>query len=227
MELKDLKNAWNKFSSDDANKHRLGEKAILEMLRNRTTDMIERIDRNIKIGFGVLILLILFFILDDFVFTPRLASASEFVPAWVPIMGGVGILFISGTFVYFWLNYRSTKRMYSLDKNLRNVLQSIIHILNFYQRLFYIALALLLLVLSVSFVSGMFAGIELKAREIGSSVVDLGSSPEMIREIILGSILLVVSIGGLFLLFRWGFRRLYGNYIFKLKETLQELDEIE
>jgi hypothetical protein len=73
----------------------------------------------------------------------------------------------------------------------------------------------------------MFIGVELKANEIGSSMIDLLSSPEMVRKIGLGMVILLASVSGLFILFRWGFRKLYGNYISKLKETLQELDEIE
>ena len=226
MELNDLKNAWNKFSSDDAHKHQLGEEAILEMLRNRTTDMIERIDRNIKIGFGLLTLLVLFFILDDFVLTPSLAEGYV-VPSWICVIDGINTLFILGTFIYFNQSYRLVQKAYSLNNDLRNVLQSTINILYSYKKLFHVALTILLLVLTISFISGMFIGVELKATEIGSTMVDLSSTPEMVRKIGLGMVILLASISGLFILFRWGFRRLYGNSISKLKETLRELDEIE
>ena len=47
-------------------------------------------------------------------------------------------------------------------------LQSIIRILYSYRRLFYMALAILLLVLSVGFITGMFIGIEMAAQRNGS-----------------------------------------------------------
>lgn len=226
MELKDLKKAWNQFSSKDANKHELEEGAIDEMLKNRTKNLIERIDRNIKIGFGLLLLLGLFFIMDDFFLSPGLADGVE-IPGWIMIIDGISALFILGTFLYFSIRYHSIKKSYSLSNNLRNVLQSIINILFTSRKLFYSALAILLLVLSISFVTGLFRGVELKANELGADMMDLGSSPQMIRTIIFGMLILLVFISGLFILFRWGFRKLYGNYISQLKETLQELDEIE
>ena len=226
MELNELKTAWNKFSSKDANKHQLGEEAILNMLKKRTKNLIERIDRNIKIGFGVLILLSLFFIFDDFFLTPSLAKGIE-IPFWILVIDGINTVFILGTFIYFSLSYQSVKKTYSYNNDLRNVLQSIIKILYTYQRLFYVALAILLLVLSVNFVTGLFGGVEMKADELGANMFDLGSSPQMIGTIILGMMILLAFISGLFFLFHWGFRKLYGNYISELKETLQELDEME
>jgi hypothetical protein len=81
--------------------------------------------------------------------------------------------------------------------------------------------------MSVSFVTGLYSGVDLKAHELGTTLADVGSSPEMIKRIVLGIVILLVFIAALFVLFSWGFRKLYGNYIFKLKETLKELNEIE
>ena len=60
MNLKELKKTWDKLSSENE----LDENQLRSMLRKRTNNLIERIDRNIKIGFGVLFILILAFILD-------------------------------------------------------------------------------------------------------------------------------------------------------------------
>jgi hypothetical protein len=226
MELNDLKLAWNKFSSKDATQHQLDEEAIYDMLKKRTKNLIERIDRNIKIGFGVLVLLTVFFVLDDFFLTPILAGNIE-IPTWILIIDGISTLFILSTFIYFSLSYRSVTKTYSYSNDLRHVLQSIIRILNFYRILFYMALAILLFVLSVSFITGLLVGVELKAVELGASWIELGSSPQMAKTIILGVMLLLAFVTGFFILFRWGYRKLYGNYIAELKKTLQELDEIE
>ena len=227
MELKDLKSAWNKFSSDDASRHQLGEEAIYEMLKKRTLNLIERMERNIKIGLGVLILLTLLFVLDDFFLTPSLAENYELPPLWIQLIEGVGIFLIFGSFIYFWLSYRSATKNYSQSNDLTKVLQSIIRILDVYRKLFYLAFGILLLVLSISFITGMFMGVELKADELGANIEFVSSSPTMIRTLILGGVILLSTIAGLFIVFRWGFRKLYGNYILKLKETLKELDEIE
>jgi hypothetical protein len=226
MELNDLKLAWNKFSSKDATEHQLAEEAIYDMLKKRTKNLIERIDRNIKIGFGVLILLTLFFMFGDFFISP-LQIADEVTPAWIQIMEGIGILFILLSFVYFWLNYRSATKNYSQNNNLSQVLHSIIRILYVYRKLFYLALGILLLVVSISFVTGLYSGVALKAQETGRDILTLSGLPQMERTILLGLGILVVFISGLFFLFRWGYRKLYGNYISELKKTLQELDEVE
>lgn len=226
MELKDLKKAWNTYSSSDANRHQLGEDAIYDMLKKRTRNLIERIDRNIKIGVGILIILTLFFVLDDFFLTPFLAEGIQ-IPVWVMVIDGISLLFILVTFFYFNLSYRKIKKDYSHSNDLRNVLQSTIHILYFYRRLFYMALFLFLFVFTVSLVSGLLGGVELKAEELGATISYVSSSPIIIQRIILGVVILIVVGAGLFFLFRWGFRKLYGNYISKLKDTLQELDEIE
>ncbi|MHA7110980.1 hypothetical protein ACRTDU_12690 [Sunxiuqinia elliptica] len=227
MELKDLKSAWSKFSSSDANRHQLGEEAIYDLLRKRTKSLMERIDRNIKIGFGVLLLLTLFFGLDDYLFTPLATSDYESTPLWIQLMEWSGILFIVGSFIYFWISYRSATKDYSQSNDLSRVLNSMIRILYAYQRLFFLALGILLLVLSISFVTGMVMGVELKAIELGTDVGEVGSSPRMVRSILIGIAGLLVIISLLFVAFRWGFRKLYGNYISKLKDTRKELDEIE
>ncbi len=227
MELNDLKTAWNKFSSDDANKHQLGEEAIYDLLNKRTKNLIERIDRNIKIGFAVLIVLTLMFVLDDFFFTPRLVADYELTPDWIQWMEGLGIFFIAGSFVYFWLGYRAATKDYSQSNDLEKVLRAIVRILYVYRKLFYLALGILLLIMSISFVTGLYSGVDLKAHELGATLTDVSSSPEMIKTIILGIVIFLVFIAALFALFSWGFRKLYGNYIFKLKETLNELNEIE
>ncbi len=227
MELKDLKSAWNKFSSDDAYKHQLGEEAIYDLLNKRTMNLIERIDRNIKIGFGVLVLLSLMFVLDAFFLTPRLAAGYEPTPGWIQWMEGLGILFIAGSFVYFWLGYRAATNDYSQSNDLKKVLRAIVRMLYVYRKLFYLALGILLLIMSISFVTGLYSGVDLKAHELGATLIDVSSSPEMIRTIVLGIVIFLLFITALFALFSWGFRKLYGNYISKLKETLNELNEIE
>ncbi|KOH44435.1 hypothetical protein [Sunxiuqinia dokdonensis] len=227
MELKDLKSAWNKFSSDDANKHQLGEEAIYDLLKKRTLNLIERIDRNIKIGFAVLIALSLLFVLDAYFFTPRLVAGYEPAPGWIQWIESLGILFIAGSFVYFWLGYRGATRDYSQSNDLKKVLHAIVRILYVYRKLFYLALGILLLIMSISFVTGLYSGVDLKAHELGATLTDVSSAPEMIKTIVLGITIFLVFMAGLFALSSWGFRKLYGNYIIKLKETLKELDEIE
>lgn len=224
MELNDLKSAWSKYASTDANKHRLNEADLHDMMKKRTKGLIERIDRNIKIGFAFLMVLIIFFVVDDFVLTPSLSKGLK-VPGWILWIDGLNTLFILGTFVYFSLKYYTIKRTYSQSNNLRQVLQSIIRILHSYRKLFYMALAILLLVLSVGFITGMFIGVEMAAQRNGGTIENLDQA-QLVRQMITGLLMLFALVTVLFFLFRMGFRKLFGNYISKLESTLKELEEI-
>ena len=224
MELNDLKSAWSKYASTDANKHRLNEADLHDMMKKRTKGLIERIDRNIKIGFAFLMVLIIFFVVDDFVLTPSLSKGLK-VPGWILWIDGLNTLFTLGTFVYFSLKYYAIKRTYSQSNNLRQVLQSIIRILHSYRKLFYMALAILLLVLSVGFITGMFIGVEMAAQRNGGTIESLDQA-QLVRQMITGLLMLFALVTVLFFLFRMGFRKLFGNYISKLESTLKELEEI-
>ena len=138
---------------------------------------------------------------------------------------GLNTLFILGTFVYFSLKYYTIKRTYSQSNNLRQVLQSIIRILHSYRKLFYMALAILLLVLSVGFITGMFIGVEMAAQRNGGTIENLDQA-QLVRQMITGLLMLFALVTVLFFLFRMGFRKLFGNYISKLESTLKELEEI-
>ncbi|WP_423130344.1 hypothetical protein [Gaoshiqia sp. Z1-71] len=225
MELKDLQSAWSKYSSTEASKHQLNEADLRDMLKKRTKGLIESIDRNIRTGFAFLLLLTLFFVFDDFILTPYY-SGGAIVPSWIILIDGLSTVLIIATFTFFSLKYRKVKQDYSQTDDLQKVVRSIIRILATYRRLFYIALTVLLFVLAVAFVTGMFTGVEKAAFRQGISIDELDRG-QMTASMIKGLVLLVSFMTLLFLLFRWGFRKLYGNYIAKLQATLEELDEVE
>ncbi|SHJ56962.1 hypothetical protein SAMN05444280_1233 [Tangfeifania diversioriginum] len=224
MELNDLKKAWQKMSS----KEELNESQIEEMLRKHTSNLIERIDRNIKIGFGILFILIALFILDDFFFSPMLLESmgSDFeIPLWLNFLSIFTNALIFVTFIYFVVKYYRVKKSCDISCNLRETLVKIIKTLKIYQRLFFLALIFLSAAMTVSFITGLYNGMEESAADNGVLMSDI-PLPMLLLTILVGFVVLVLMVGGIFLLMRWGFRRLYGNYIHKLKNTLNELDEI-
>lgn len=79
MELRDLKQTWDKMSVGKE----LDENQLKGMLSKRTKSLIERIERNIKIGFFVLFILILFVVLDDYILSPMLMENVISIPGWV------------------------------------------------------------------------------------------------------------------------------------------------
>ncbi len=225
MELKDLKSAWSKYSSTDASRHQLNEDDLHTLLKKRTKNLIERIDRNVRVGFIFLLLLTLLLISLDFFVTPSIPEGDQ-VPAWIMVINALNTLFLLCTFIYFILSYRKTKKQYSYSNNLKNVLISIINTINTYRRLFYLALAVLLVVVSVDYITGMYAGARIAAYKQGGEIADLNQE-QLLRQLIAGLLQLFGIVIVLFVFFRWGFRKLYGRYISKLKDTLRELEEIE
>ncbi|NQU84820.1 MAG: hypothetical protein HQ541_03585 [Mariniphaga sp.] len=228
MDLKDLKKAWDQYSSKEK-ENELDEQTIRKMLQGRTKSLIEKIERNIRIGFGVIFLLILLFIVDDFIISPMIMAEVDQdinVPGWLVLLSAFSYIFIFATFIYFVIKYYNAKKECDITCNLPKTLKKIIHILNIYQRMFYFGLFVLVFSTSINFIAGLYTGVIFSAKENGIAINEIDTS-DIIMTIILGLVVLLVLAGGLFLLFRWGFRRLYGNYLKKLKLTLKELNEID
>lgn len=224
MELKDLKNTWDKLASDK----QLDENQLKKMLGKRTKNVIERIDRNIKIGFGILFVLIVIFILDDFIISPQLleeVGGNISVPNWLLFLGVFSNSLIFTTFIYFVIKYYLVKKSCDIACNLRETLVKIIDTLKIYQRLFYLALVAITITIALGFVTGIYEGVLIQAEQQGIQVNEIGIG-NVATTIFITAFLLFLMTFGVFIFLRWGFRKLYGNYIRKLKLTLKELDEI-
>lgn len=225
MELQDLKKTWGRM----AKSKELDEGQIREMLRRRTDNLIDRINRNVRIGFVVLFVLIILFIADDFIVAPMLATqAEDFVqaPKWLVLLSIFSNTLIFMTFIYFAVKYYFVKKRCEIVCDLRETLRKIIATLHIYQRLFYLALITLSFAITLQFISGMYAGMAYDIETEGMRFSELPVDRLLLAAGV-GLTVLVILVGGIYLLMRWGFRRLYGNYITMLKKTLQELDELD
>ena len=223
MELENLKKAWNKIPVEK----QLDENQLKEMLGKHSKSMIDRIDRNIKTGFAILFVLILIFALDDFIFSPALLVEENIeIPQWLLFLGVFSNTLIFTTFIYFAIKYYRIRKSCDIVCNLKETLRKIIDTLKIYQTLFYLALVTLLLAIGTGFITGMFTGFANKASEQGVAFSEVGTG-QLFVLIAVGLFILLLLVGGVFLFLRWGFRKLYGNYIQKLNQTLKELEEIE
>jgi uncharacterized iron-regulated membrane protein len=92
--------------------------------------------------------------------------------------------------------------------------------------MFYLALVTLLFAIGIGFITGMYTGFSDKVKQLGIPISEIETGG-LIGTILIGLVILVILVGGVFLFLRWGFRKLYGNYIHELKLTLKELEEIE
>lgn len=225
MELDKLKKTWEKMSAVKE----LDETQLREMLHKRTKSLIERIDRNIKIGFAVLFVLILLFAFDDLLLSPQLLkdmTQGVNMPDWLVFLGVFSNTLIITTFVYFVIKYYRVKRACDISCELPETLKKIIDTLILYQRLFYLALATFMVAIGLAFISGVYEGGRIQFENSGAQLADVNTQ-QLVLVIVLGILVLSLIVGGVFISLRWGFRKLYGNYINKLKTTLKELKNLE
>ena len=224
MDLRDLKKTWDKLASNKE----LDEAQIREMLGKHTKNLIERIDRNIRFGFGILFIMILIFTLDDFLLSPLLIEGINenfTIPNWLLFLGVFSNALIIVTFIYFVVKYYRVKRSCDIFCNLKETLIKIIDTLKIYQRMFYLALIFISVAMITGFISGVYKGTLAGMETQGITLSDV-SLNQLLLVFLIVFIFLLITVGGIFIFLRWGFRRLYGNYISKLKFTLRELEEI-
>ncbi len=225
MDLKDLQSAWNNFSSREADKHRLDENAIRELLKTRTKNVVDKVERNIKIGMGALFVLLVLFLGGNW-FVDVSVPQGHIAPWWLDWIDWVNSALLGGTFLYFILRYYSIRKDYAQISNLRDALNRIIKTLVVYKVLFHFALFVLLLIGIIEFVTGMYGGMVISAHRNGGTIEDLNTK-QLFWAVLYGIGILVVLISIVYLLLRWGFRRLYGDHLKMLQSTLKELDEID
>jgi hypothetical protein len=219
MEMNDFKEAWNRFAADSQSKTMLNEEQIRTMLSKRSKNLMERIDYNIRIGFIILLIIIIPILVYDFIsfFTTLNHSASLFTtPLWLVILDiGVNILIIS-LLATFLIHYFKVRGQCRIGCDLRHSLLKIIGILTLYRRLFTLVLIIIMLESGTGFIAGFYTSVQ----------NDRALEGFLIPALITGILLLFLLTYLIFLLLRWAFRRVYGNYLCKLQDTLCELDEL-
>ncbi len=219
MEIKELQEAWKQLSVDSSAKQMLDEGQIRAMLGKRTRSLMERIDINIRIGFTIILLFIVAILIYDFrnnsTFMDN-AGQNAGIPGWLIVLDSIVDLLIVSVFVTFIIHYYKTRRQCRNTCDIRHTLMKIIGVLSLYQRLFSMALGIILLASATGFVFGFYTSIHNNHTAEGF----------LFPVLIFGLLFLIMLKYLVFLLFRLMFRRIYGNYLSQLKETLKELDEL-
>lgn len=224
MDLKDLKSAWNTYSSQEADKHHLGKESINELLRNQTKTLVEKIDRNIRIGIVILLAYIAYVIFDDLYLSKIIIKEPIQFPSWMTPIDIFSTTLIVATYLFFVIRYLKIKRNFSVDLHLKEFLTSILDTLKTYRRLFYLAVIILLINMTVSFAAGLYEGIRFSTGSISGEIGNLPLA-KILLIIFVGLAVLIPMIAGTFFILRWGFNKLYGRYLISLNKTLKELDE--
>jgi len=227
MDIKDLKSAWDTYSSQEMDKHRLGKESIHELLRNRTQSLVDRIDRNMRIGLGVLLLFIIYLIIDS-IFMSDLYSAIGYrdveYPKWLIPIDVFSTTLIITTYLFFVVRYIKIKRSFSIQLQLKDLLFGIRETLITYRRMFYLAVVIFMINIIVSFIAGVYQGLKFKADAVSDGIINM-TTIQTLKIIGVSLMIIVPMIAFSFYILRWGFNKLYGRYLVKLEETLQELDE--
>ena len=227
MDIKDLKSAWETYSSQEMDKHRLGKESIHELLKNRTQSLVDRIDRNMRIGMGVLLLFIVYIIIDS-VFLSDLPKAIAHkaieYPKWLVPLDIFSTTLIISTYLFFVIRYQKIKRSFSIQLQLKDLLMGIRETLKTYQRMFYLTVVVLLINMVVGFVAGSYEGLKIQADAVSGGIINL-TTIQILKIVGISLLLIIMVVAFLFFILRWGFNKLYGRYLIKLNETLDELDE--
>jgi hypothetical protein len=224
MDIKDLKSAWATYSSQEVDKHRLGKETIYDLLKNQTRSLVDRIDRNIRIGMIVILVFIAYVIIDDLYLSKLLIQEPIQYPTWMVPLDVFSNVLIVTTYLFFVLRYLRIKRSFSPDTHLKDLLTGILDTIKTYRRMFYLAVVILLINMVVSFAAGLYQGVKFKADSVGGGMENLATS-KILTIVGIGLAILIPFIAITFFLLRGGFNRLYGRYLVRLNETLQELDE--
>lgn len=228
MEFKDLKSAWNSYSSQEVNKHHLGKESILELLRHRTQTLVDRIDRNIRIGMSVLLIFIAYVVIDSIFlsdyFTKLIVNEVIEYPKWLIPLDVFTTALIVTTYLFFVIRYLKIRRSFSIDLQLKDLLKGIVETVQTYKRMFYLAVVILMLNILVGFAAGVYEGLKFSTGNVPGGMESITMSK--IGMIVgIGLAVLIPMIAIIYLVLRWGFNKLYGRYLVNLKETLKELDE--
>ena len=226
MELKDLKSAWNTYSSQEIDKHHLEKESINELLRNKAKTLVDHIDRNIRIGMIFLLAFIAYVMLDTLYLSKLFIEESINYPDWIYPMDVFSTTLIITTYLFFVIRYLKTKRSFAVHLQLKDFLHGIIDTIHIYRRMFYLAVGILLINMSVSFIAGVYEGLKINTGNQPGGIDNLPASKILIITGF-GLAVLIVMISVTFLILRWGFNKLYGRYLVRLNDTLKELDESE
>lgn len=230
MDLKDLKSAWNTYSSQEVDKHRLEKDAIHEMLKTRTKSLVDRIDRNIRIGMTVLLVFIAYVVFDSLFLSEYFSKVivNEVIeyPKWLVPLDFFSTALIIATYLFFAIRYLKIKRSFSIDLQIKDLLKGILETVQTYRRMFYLAVVILLLNMAAGFAAGLYQGIKYKADSISGGIENLATS-KILMIAGIGLLILIPIVALTFFFLRWGFNKLYGRYLQSLNDTLKELDESE
>ena len=219
MELNELKKAWGKVSEAKDQSHLVKREDLLLMLQRKSSGIISKLERNVRIGFWLLGIFMLLTIADQYF--PSYLNKQTPTPLAVKIISILVNVIMMLTFIQFFCRYYKLNIKSLADNNIHVALHKVVQLLDTFKREFYLALIILSCAEGLGFVLGVWEGIRVNSGLENLSFLKL--------FLIILIIVLVMSaiIALIFYLFHKGFNSLYGKYRQQLIATLNELEETE
>jgi hypothetical protein len=217
MELNELKKAWGKVSEAKDQSHLVNREEIVQMLRRKSSGILAKLERNVKIGFWFLGFFMLLTIADQYF--PSYIDQQLKTPMAISIIGVIVNCLLMFTFVLFVYRFHKLNIKSLASNNIKIALRKVIQLLDTFKKEFYLALMILLLAQGAGFILGFWEGISYNSvpGKLDLKIIFLAGL----------FILLLMSalIGSVFYFFHKGFDSLYGKYRQQLIATLNELEE--
>jgi hypothetical protein len=199
-------------------------------LRNLTKTLVDRIDRNFRIGLTVLLVFISYVVLYSLFladyFSKMIFHVVVEYPKLLKFLDFFSTTLIITTYLFFVIRYLKIRRSFSINLQLKDLLKGILETVQTYQRMFYLVVIILLLNIIVGFSAGLYEGLKFATGNLPGGMENLSLS-KIFLMIGVGLAILIPMVVITFMILRWGFNRLYGRYLINLNETLHELDESE
>lgn len=192
--------------------------------------MVERFNRNIRIGL-VILGAYLIYVLFDYLFLSAFLSEmiihkSVEYPKWLEPVDVFSTVLIMTTYLFFVIRYLKIKRSFSIDHHLKDLLAGILETIKTYRRMFYLAVIILLINIVLSFSAGLYLGIKSNTVNFPNGFENL-SGAKIFGIVGVGLAFLIPLVLLTFFVLHWGFNKLYGRYLQNIEQTIQELDEPE
>ena len=212
-------------NSDKIKGEGLDAEKINDLLRKRSTGILSRLDRSVKIGIWFLIFFFLLTMADqllpaDLLFPSQLRDSLE-VPQWINMLEWVVNLVLMFSILIFVIRYRKLQSQTLANQDLKGTIEKVLELLDTFKKEFYLAVIILLSGISLGFLSGAHKGFE---------SVQITKTPSVFAiAIVVVSMLILLGllIGSIFYIFHKGFNQLFGKYRDQLIKSLNELQENE
>ncbi len=225
MDLNEFKKAWQKAAEDKVRDKELDVSKINEILHSRSTGILSRLDRSVKIGIWFLIVFFLLTLADQLLptdlFFPENWKATMEVPMWINVLEWIVNFALIFSILIFVIRYRRLQLNTLANQDLKGAIEKVLNLLDTFKKEFYLAVFILVSGIGLGFLSGAHQGFE---------SIKISQPPSFFSVVLVVALMFILFgllIGSIFYIFHKGFNLLFGKYRDQLIQSLNELQENE